>query len=282
VHVMRDGDVAVIHDNILNKKIAGADRDGTDLGLVSSYTMGELSDMDIGNGHGIPSLNDVMDFMISENATYTANTGQTLMIDIELKGEGVAEPVYRIIKPYIDAGYVQAEDFVFNSFIWDNLRELRALDGDLKLIPAIRTEDLFGKENVTMPGWQVKEGAEYQFDAFARLRALNNEIGCHAFDCIVFDLRPAFVDFCAANGIGLFTSTSAETVNAERTRAPLTLMVAAEERLPVVCFRADHAGETRALVADIKAGMEDRTQSRTFTQGAPRQTQTGSGGFDPS
>ncbi|MFN7113960.1 MAG: glycerophosphodiester phosphodiesterase [Alphaproteobacteria bacterium] len=281
VHVTKDGEVAVIHDNILNKKIAGADRDATNLGLVSSYTMGELSQMDVGNGQGIPSLNDVMDLMISEGATYTANTGKTLMIDIELKGEGVAEPVYRTIKPYIDAGYVQADDFVFNSFNWDNLRELRALDPDFKLIPAIRTEDLFGKENVTMPGWKVKEGADYQLDAFARLRSLHGEINCHAFDCIVFDLRQTFVDFCASSGIGLFTSTSAETVKAERIRAPLALMVAAENRLPVVCFRADHAGETRALVADIKADMagadmagadiDQKAQTRTLpAKRAPR------------
>lgn len=253
VHVTRDHQVAVIHDNVLNKKIAGADRKGSDLGLVSQYTIDALSVMDIGNGQGIPSLNDVMDFMIAANSEYAARTGKNLMIDIELKGEGVAEPVFRTIKPYIDAGYVNAEDFVFNSFLWDNLRELRQLDAAFKLIPAIRTEDLFGKENVVMPGWHVKEGAQYQPEAFDRLQKLHDEIGCHAFDCIVFDLRPAFIDFCAQNGIGLFTSTSAESVKAERIREPLALMTAAGERLPVVCFRADHAGDTRALVQDICA-----------------------------
>ncbi|HRJ66855.1 MAG TPA: glycerophosphodiester phosphodiesterase family protein, partial [Alphaproteobacteria bacterium] len=43
VHITRDGEVAVIHDNQLNKKIAGADRKGTELGLVSGRTMAELS-----------------------------------------------------------------------------------------------------------------------------------------------------------------------------------------------------------------------------------------------
>lgn len=251
VHITKDNQVAVIHDNELNKKIAGADRKAKDLGLVSQHTMAELSAMNVGNGQGIPSLSDVMDLMIAANADYNARTGKSLMIDIELKGEGVAEATYRTIKPYIDAGYVKSEDFVFNSFNWDNLRELRALDADLKLIPAIRTEDLFGKDNVTMPGWQVKPGADYQFDAFARLKSLHNEINCHAFDCIVFDLRPQFVNFCKSNKIGLFTSTSAETVKADRIREPLALMTAASHLLPVVCFRADHAGDTRALVTDI-------------------------------
>lgn len=251
VHITRDNQVAVIHDNVLNKKIAGANRDAKDLGLVSQYTLAELCKMDVGNGQGIPSLNDAMDLLIAANAEYNARTGKNLMIDIELKGEGVAEATYRTIKPYIDAGYVKAEDFVFNSFNWDNLRELRALDADLKLIPAIRTEDLFGKENVEMPGWKVKEGAQYQLDAFARLKSLHNEINCHAFDCIVFDLRQTFVDFCSSNGIGLFTSTSAESVKADRIRDPLALMTAAATHLPVVCFRADHTGETRALINDI-------------------------------
>lgn len=272
VHITRDGEVAVIHDNQLNKKIAGADRKGTELGLVSARTMAELSSMDVGNGQGIPSLSDVMDFMIAANAEYSARTGKNLMIDIELKGEGVAAATYNTIKPYIDAGYVAREDFVFNSFNWDNLRDLRALDGELKLIPAIRTEDLFGKENVTMPGWKVKEGAEYCLDAFARLKSLHNEIGCHAFDCIVFDLRQPFVEFCASNRIGLFTSTSAETVKADSIREPLALMTAAATRLPVVCFRADHAGDTRTLVNEICREQAYMAEMKKPEDGYPQET----------
>ncbi len=284
VHITRDGDVAVIHDNQLNKKIAGADRKGTELGLVSERTMAELSAMDIGNGQGIPNLTDVMDFMIAANTAYHARTGKNLMIDIELKGAGVADAVYRTIKPYIDAGYVNSEDFVFNSFNWDNLRDLRALDKDLKLIPAIRTEDLFGKENVTMPGWKVKEGANYCLDAFARLKSLHNEISCHAFDCIVFDLRPAFVEFCASNRIGLFTSTSAETVKADSIRDPLALMTAAATRLPVVCFRADHAGDTRKLVNDICREQAYMAEMKKPAEGYSSSAPSKSGGskFTPT
>jgi hypothetical protein len=91
----------------------------------------------------------------------------------------------------------------------------------------------------------------------------------------VFDLRQSFVDFCAATGIGLFTSTSAETVKTERIRAPLALMVAAEDRLPVVCFRADHTGETRALVEEIKADMEAPPHRRAPATAVPERQRGG-------
>lgn len=255
VHLTREGEVAVIHDNALNKKIAGANRKTEELGLVSGHSLADLSKMDIGNGQGIPSLTDAIDFMVAANSAYNAATGKNLMIDIELKGDGVAKATYQVIKPYIDAGYVQAEDFVFNSFNWENLRDMRALDPGLKLIPAIKTEDLFGKDNVEMPGWKVKEGAVYQADALDKLQALHKEIDCYAFDCIVFDLRAPFVDFCAKNGIGLFTSTSSEAMKADKLRDSLAMMVDAETRLPVVCFRADHAGETRSLVEEIRRDL---------------------------
>lgn len=54
VHLSRDGHLMVIHDDNL-KRTAGVDR------RVSDMTRDELSQFDVGDGHGVPSLTDVLE-----------------------------------------------------------------------------------------------------------------------------------------------------------------------------------------------------------------------------
>ena len=251
VHMTADGAVAVIHDDVLNKKLAGVDRSARDLGLVSDFDMQALSRFDIGNGHKIPSLESVLDLIVSLNEEYRDITGQNLTVDIELKGEGTAGPVHELISGYIEEGLIAKEDFVFNSFYWDRLRELKELDPDYKVMPAIKTVELFGEDNVEMPGFKVKEGATYQPEALTRLKQFNEDVDCYAFDCIIFDLRPELVDFCEEQGVGLFTSTSNESVQVTNIRDYMSLMLDASHRLPFVGFRADDVAETRALMVEV-------------------------------
>jgi len=251
VHMTADGAVAVIHDDALNKKLAGADRAGTELGLVSDFDMQTLSRFDIGNGHNIPSLQRVLDLIVSLNEEYRDISGQSLTVDIELKGKGTAGPVHEVIGRYIDADLIAKEDFVFNSFYWDRLKELKDLDPDYKVMPAIKTVELFGEDNVEMPGFKVREGASYQPEALERLRVFNDDVDCYAFDCIIFDLRPELVDFCEEQGVGLFTSTSNESVQVTNIRDYMSLMLDASQRLPFVGFRADDVAETRALMVEV-------------------------------
>ncbi|PZP57475.1 MAG: hypothetical protein DI586_00120 [Micavibrio aeruginosavorus] len=246
-----DKQLAVIHDEELNKKIYGADRSASDLGLVSQYTLNELQQLNIGNGHKTPSLTDVLDLIVEKNKSYHARTGSNLMVNIELKGEDTANPVYQEISRYIAAGKLPLDSFVINSFKWETLREIKAYEPELKIMPAIRTTDLFGKENVVMPGFKVEPNTPYSKEGLDKLSKFHEEVGCFAFDCIIFDLRPEFVDFCEEKGIGLFTSTSREIVDAEKVRGPLTIMMDAGERLPVACFRADNVRDTRRVVSEL-------------------------------
>lgn len=251
VHMTANGAIAVIHDNELNKKLAGANRGSRDLGLVSDFDMEALSQFDIGNGHKIPSLEETLDLIVSLNEQYREITGQSLTVNIELKGEGTAEPVHNMIAEYIDLGLLEKDDFVFNSFYWDRLKELKTLDPEYKVMPAIKTVDLFGEENVEMPGFKVREGSEYKPDALDRLGEFHRDVGAHAFDCIIFDLRPELVEFCEEQGVGLFTSTSNESVQVSNIRDYMSLILDASQRLPYVGFRADNVAETRALMVEV-------------------------------
>ena len=251
VHLTKDGKLAVIHDDVLNKKVAGADRASTDLGLTSEYHLAGLALLDIGNGNKIPSLEQVLDLIVDRNEEYRARTGRNLTINIELKGEGTATPTYNVISKYIEEGLLSGDDFIFNSFHWDRLEEIKAHDPSLKVMPAIKTVALFGGENVTMPGFQVIEGAQYCSEGLGKLRDFIHKVGCHAVDCVIFDLRPELIRFCQEHNIGLFTSTSYESVNANEIVYPLSLMDRARKLLSFTGFRADNVTETRRTLDKI-------------------------------
>ncbi|MBP7759832.1 MAG: hypothetical protein KA178_11295 [Alphaproteobacteria bacterium] len=253
VQLTGDGGLAVVHSDQLKriakaKGVAFQDAEG----LCSKFNMSSLSSQDVGNNHTVPSFRGVLDFMVEQNPKHRLRAGNDLIINIELKSDGTAGPVYDVISEYIRDGRLKKENFIFNSFEWHRLRELRALDGDLKIMPAIKTVDLFGKENVTIPGWRVKEGTPYTPEGLQRLEDFHKEIGVYAFDCIIFDLRPEMVDFAERNGVGLFTSTSNENVNAGSIQGSLALMVDASTRLDFTGFRADNVAETRLFVDAIR------------------------------
>lgn len=251
VHLTRDGELAVIHHRSLNKKVAGADRGDTNLGLTTDFNLAALEEFDIGNGHQIPSLRDTLDLIVAYNEKYRERTGENLTIDIEFKGEGTVAPTYDVISEYIEDGRLNKEDFIFNSFNWERLEQLRGLDSELKVMPAITTSDLFGDENVEMPGWKVKPGTPYSPAGLKMLADFHERVGCHAFDCIIFDLRPEMIDFCEKQGVGLFTSTSSETIKASEIKTQLALMMEAKERLKFTGFRADDVAETRKMLDDL-------------------------------
>lgn len=259
VQITSDGELAVIHTDQLKKfaKEQEVPVENADT-LSSKFNMSSLANYDVGNDQNVPTLREVLDFIVERNAEHRLKTGKDIIINIELKGDNTATPTFEVISEYINDGRLQKDDFLFNSFEWDRLKELRSHDEDLKIMPAIKTVALFGKENVQIPGWKVKDGAEYQEEGLAKLKAFHEDCNAHAVDCIVFDLRPGLIDFAEENGVGLFTSTSNENMSASNIQGSLSHMVDASTRLKFTGFRADNVEETRAMVTAIRAtkGLE--------------------------
>jgi glycerophosphoryl diester phosphodiesterase len=81
VHLTRDGRLAVIHDQTLERTTNGR-------GPVSDCTFEELSRLDAGRGERIPSLEQVFDLL--------ADSG--MRIQIELKGAATEEPVADFVR----------------------------------------------------------------------------------------------------------------------------------------------------------------------------------------
>jgi len=76
VHVCASGELVVIHDE-------NVDRTTNSKGWVSKLSLTELKRLDAGAGETVPTLAEVLDLLKDR-----------IMLNIELKGLGTAEPVY--------------------------------------------------------------------------------------------------------------------------------------------------------------------------------------------
>ncbi len=67
IFISKDGVPMVIHDNELNRNVAGASRKGTDLGMLEDYTAAELQRFDVGQGQSMPTLEEVIHLISEKN-----------------------------------------------------------------------------------------------------------------------------------------------------------------------------------------------------------------------
>ena len=124
-----DNDLAVIHDNALNRHIDGAARRKTDRGFVSNHTMSQLRQLNVGDGESVPSLRDLF--------ALAARYSQPLL-NIDLRGNDTYELAYTQVK---QAGY-PLDKIIFSSFDHDQLARLRALDDRVKIGMLFRYQNL--------------------------------------------------------------------------------------------------------------------------------------------
>ena len=99
----KDGELVVIHDE-------NVDRTTNSKGWVSKLSLTELKRLDAGAGEMVPTLAEVLDLLKNR-----------IMLNIELKGLGTAEPVYKLIK---ETGW-QNTNLTISSFNWESLTEYK-------------------------------------------------------------------------------------------------------------------------------------------------------------
>ncbi|MBN1472692.1 MAG: hypothetical protein JW925_13010 [Syntrophaceae bacterium] len=97
VRLCKTGELVVIHDARLRRITKSS-------GYVKDTTLADLKKFDAGKGQTIPTLEEVVDFI-----------EKRCMINIELKDEGVAEPVADIIRSFIKRGW-ETSHFMISSF----------------------------------------------------------------------------------------------------------------------------------------------------------------------
>ena len=109
VHVSRDGEIMVIHDETIDRTTSGK-------GFVKNFNSLELQ------SYGIPTLNKVLD-LINNN----------LLVNIELKSDNSVEKVIEIINFYCSDKKWNINNFIVSSFNWELLLKVKSLNKNIKI-----------------------------------------------------------------------------------------------------------------------------------------------------
>ena len=97
VYRCKTGELVILHDYTVDRTTNGS-------GDVWDMTFEELRSLDAGKGQKIPSLEEVLDSL------------RNIKINLELKGEDTAVPVFEIINEYVKNKKWQFESFYVSSF----------------------------------------------------------------------------------------------------------------------------------------------------------------------
>ena len=109
VHVSRDGEIMVIHDETIDRTTSGK-------GFVKNLSSNELQ------FYGIPTLREVLD-LINNN----------LLVNIELKSDNSVEKVVEIINFYCSEKNWNINNFIISSFNWEFLLKVKSLHKNIKI-----------------------------------------------------------------------------------------------------------------------------------------------------
>ena len=115
VHRCRSGDLVIIHDNRVDRTTNGR-------GYVSEMELEELRSLDAGKGEKIPILREVLDMI-----------GGRVAVNIELKGEGTAKPVFDMIEHYVREQNWSYDDFMVSSFNHYELLEFVEMNSSVRI-----------------------------------------------------------------------------------------------------------------------------------------------------
>lgn len=203
VFLSGDGVPMVIHDDEIELHVTPADSAAMKNKRVSKMTAAEITAVDIGGGHRIPTLESLFELIFGY-------VDRRVIINLDIKDTTCVAAVCALMQKH--AGMLDAHDVIVSSFNWDILRDFRARDAGILLVPAIKSKILFGESNIG-PGY-VPLVDYYQDSARDTLEALHREITIAAYDTTTGDFKPALGAWAGECGIGLQISTANARVDA--------------------------------------------------------------------
>ncbi|HSD08605.1 glycerophosphodiester phosphodiesterase [Flavobacterium sp.] len=115
VHLSSDGHLIVIHDETVDRTTNGK-------GAVNQMTLEEIKSFQIDAKHEIPTLIEVLDLV-----------NQRCFVNIEIKGEGIAEQVVDVIERYVSEKKWKLDHFLVSSFDWNSLQQVRFLNENIRI-----------------------------------------------------------------------------------------------------------------------------------------------------
>ncbi|MDY0009250.1 MAG: glycerophosphodiester phosphodiesterase family protein [Bdellovibrionales bacterium] len=239
VFLSADGVPMVIHDDEIWLHAAPEFAPALQNHYVSKMTAAAIGAVDIGYGHRIPALADLF--------TLAFTYDRRMILNLDIKDTTCVAAVCDLMQQH--AAALAAHDVIVSSYNWDILRDFRARDKNVMLVPAIKSKILFGAENLG-PGY-VPLVDHYRDGAKAELEALHAEITISAYDTTTTDFKPALGVWAAAAGIGLQISTANSRVDAgssDYTVLHHLKELADSGTVPYVAVKVDEPDKIRAAI----------------------------------
>ena len=115
VGICKTGEVILFHDVKIDRTTNGR-------GFLTDKTFDELKTLDAGKGQKIPTLEETLNLI-----------NRKTKVNIELKGEGSADAVSKIINKYITGSGWEDNDFLISSFNHPELIKFHALNPMIKI-----------------------------------------------------------------------------------------------------------------------------------------------------
>ena len=182
---MAESEVVVIHDERVDRTTNGT-------GLVRELTFAEIRSLDAGDGQKIPTLGEVLDYLPGD-----------VMVNVELKGPGTAEPVAAVVGDQaFERGGSDLPPLLVSSFDHDELRRFRKISPGVPCAPlAERWSDGLECTARALGAWSVHLSRRIATEA--RVRAVRG----WGRRCLVFTVNePAAARaFEAMGATGVFT-----------------------------------------------------------------------------
>lgn len=231
----KDGETVVIHDENLHEHVVPSQSVLAAQKPVRQRSYEELMRFDLGQGEKIPTLRDVFNLV----SQYSARK----IVNLEVKDVNAVDAIFDNLQK--NAGVLNNHYVVISAFNWDVLRAFRRRDKNLNLVPAIKTVDLFGKDNVDENLLPLT--ASYQPGFEKQLIEIHNEIKVSAFDCVITSYAPQMIHFAQSLGVGVQLSTTNDRVNADETDYKLLhqLQQHAGKDVPFIVCKVDEPDAVR-------------------------------------
>ncbi len=246
VHLSRDGVPMVIHSSELGEKIPHDINGGPVKGEVGDFTAHQLKSYALGRGQLIPTLQEALTLSVRFNAQMRGCKPRPI-VNIELKKAETAGPTHRVVDAFLKSAQLDVGNIVFCSFKWDALEELRRANPLYRVAPMLKTERIFGADQVIEPDYRVKPGATVLPRLFVDIANQHKRMPFDAVDCVVQDIRPEIIDFCRKRGLGLFTSVSSYRPKIGPLDGVMEVLEDAASKLPFVAFKVDRPDRVVAM-----------------------------------
>lgn len=232
VMLTADGALAVIHDDILNYHLEGAEQEKRNEGYVRQKSIAYIQSKSLGAGYRIASLPEIF--------TVAATHGG--MVNIELTGPGTHKKALETARHYAKTGALPLDKLIFSSFCFEELADLRAI------APDVKTALLFEASNAEEEMMHKESPQSYMSRHFSKslVESVWEKVKPTSLNPNIVDFNDEFLAYAREKNCEVYLWSYAEKPPAEDPRTQA--VIARYGREPDVHLITDYPADVKKMI----------------------------------